>query len=282
MPYLRIDIRTVLYLLCAGNLAAVVLLAGYRTRMGVERAYHYFLFGKLLQTLGWLLLGLRDSIPALLSVFLGNVFLISGITFDTMAFATTQARNRRREAAIAAVGAFGILAVLGFGATPTHRVALASTAILPLLATVCVVQLRLKPISRLTRLVAGAYGFFAIVMALRAIQAWRPGQNVTLMTSNSIQSLTYVLAFCLLLVGCIGFLLLLKEREDRILQETVTQLQQALAEVRTLEGFIPICASCKKIRDDKGFWNQIEAYISERTLAKFSHGICPECKDRWL
>lgn len=44
-----------------------------------------------------------------------------------------------------------------------------------------------------------------------------------------------------------------------------------------LEGILPVCASCKKIRDDKGDWQQIEAYIRDRSAASFSHGICPEC-----
>ncbi len=64
------------------------------------------------------------------------------------------------------------------------------------------------------------------------------------------------------------------ERErERLLGE----LHEALANVRTLSGFIPICAACKKIRNDTGYWDAIEAYISRHTDAKFSHGICPEC-----
>ena len=54
-------------------------------------------------------------------------------------------------------------------------------------------------------------------------------------------------------------------------------LKEALSEVKTLSGFLPICASCKNIRDDKGYWNQIETYIREHSEAEFSHGICPEC-----
>jgi hypothetical protein len=54
-------------------------------------------------------------------------------------------------------------------------------------------------------------------------------------------------------------------------------LQTALNEVKTLKGILPICASCKKIRDDKGYWNQIESYIHDHSEAEFSHGICPEC-----
>ena len=57
----------------------------------------------------------------------------------------------------------------------------------------------------------------------------------------------------------------------------ISELQNTLKEVKTLRGFLPICSSCKKIRDDKGYWNQIEAYISNHSEASFSHGICPEC-----
>jgi DNA-binding NtrC family response regulator len=57
----------------------------------------------------------------------------------------------------------------------------------------------------------------------------------------------------------------------------ISQLQKALAKVKQLSGLLPMCASCKKIRDDKGYWNQLEAYISDHSEADFSHGICPEC-----
>jgi PAS domain S-box-containing protein len=62
------------------------------------------------------------------------------------------------------------------------------------------------------------------------------------------------------------------EREDLI-----RQLQTALAKIKTLRGLVPICASCKKIRDDKGFWHQVEVYVRDHSAAQFSHSICPEC-----
>lgn len=55
------------------------------------------------------------------------------------------------------------------------------------------------------------------------------------------------------------------------------ELERTLNEVKTLQGLLPICAACKKIRDDKGYWSQIEEYVAERSEAQFSHGICPEC-----
>lgn len=61
------------------------------------------------------------------------------------------------------------------------------------------------------------------------------------------------------------------------LAESKARLEQALAEVRTLSGLLPICSSCKNIRDDKGYWKQVEVYVEEHSQAQFTHGICPEC-----
>ena len=60
-------------------------------------------------------------------------------------------------------------------------------------------------------------------------------------------------------------------------ENLIVKLREALSQVKLLSGFLPICASCKKIRDDKGYWNQIESYIKERSEVEFSHSICPEC-----
>jgi DNA-binding response OmpR family regulator len=57
----------------------------------------------------------------------------------------------------------------------------------------------------------------------------------------------------------------------------VTELEAALSRVRQLQGLLPICAYCKKVRDDGNYWHQVESYISDHTDVRFSHGICPEC-----
>lgn len=68
-----------------------------------------------------------------------------------------------------------------------------------------------------------------------------------------------------------------RKRAEEALKEERRRLQKALEDVRTLRGIVPICASCKKIRDDKGYWNQVEKYVTEHSEAQFSHGMCPEC-----
>jgi PAS domain-containing protein len=63
-------------------------------------------------------------------------------------------------------------------------------------------------------------------------------------------------------------------------EELIAQLQQAVASVKLLSGLLPICSACKKIRDDRGYWTQIETYIRDHSEAQFSHGICPHCAEK--
>jgi len=60
-------------------------------------------------------------------------------------------------------------------------------------------------------------------------------------------------------------------------ENLIQDLKDAFEKIKTLKGLLPICSSCKKIRDDKGYWNQVEKYVSEHSEAQFSHGMCPEC-----
>jgi HAMP domain-containing protein len=68
-----------------------------------------------------------------------------------------------------------------------------------------------------------------------------------------------------------------RERVERERLELIADLQRAMSEIKSLRGIIPICAKCKKIRDDKGYWAQLETYLRDHSEAEFSHGLCPDC-----
>jgi integral membrane sensor domain MASE1 len=90
----------------------------------------------------------------------------------------------------------------------------------------------------------------------------------------------------LMIVNCIVCLLMgvaVTERKEAEAEreQIIEKLQEALKQVKQLSGFIPICASCKKIRDDKGFWNDVAEYITEHSEAQFTHGLCPDCMKKW-
>jgi hypothetical protein len=86
-------------------------------------------------------------------------------------------------------------------------------------------------------------------------------------------------ALCVAAIGAVGAgtqrlrVRVVQARE----QELKVRVKEALADVKRLRGLLPICAACKKIRDDKGYWNQMEIYIHEHSEADFSHSICPDC-----
>jgi Y_Y_Y domain len=90
----------------------------------------------------------------------------------------------------------------------------------------------------------------------------------------------FLAATLLVLVGGVVGAYALRVRRHILAERELQQrVSAALAQVKTLSGLLPLCAWCKKVRDDSGYWNQIEEYVSEHTQAEFSHGICPECRE---
>ena len=79
----------------------------------------------------------------------------------------------------------------------------------------------------------------------------------------------------LVLIVWKGWRTILRQRET--LSGRLAELEEALSQIKPLHGLLPICASCKNVRDDNGYWNQIETYLSQHSEAEFSHSICPTC-----
>jgi low affinity Fe/Cu permease len=98
-------------------------------------------------------------------------------------------------------------------------------------------------------------------------------------------ALTVILAYSVGLLRDMYLALMkeLRQKEDMKieLERRLSELRKARSHVKTLSGLLPICASCKRIRDDMGYWNQIEEYISQHSEAYFSHGLCPECMEKY-
>lgn len=100
-----------------------------------------------------------------------------------------------------------------------------------------------------------------------------------ILRSFSLPMLPWSLSFAIF-GALLGFLYGAIKQADKEKSRLIIELQDALAEVKTLSGLLPICSWCKKIRDDKGYWNRIESYIKEHSEAEFTHGICQECAEK--
>ena len=78
-------------------------------------------------------------------------------------------------------------------------------------------------------------------------------------------------------MGHIGVDITERKKAEDERDGVIKELEKALSKIKTLSGIIPICAGCKKIRDDEGYWKQVEVYVRDHTEAEFSHGLCPDC-----
>jgi hypothetical protein len=139
-------------------------------------------------------------------------------------------------------------------------------------------------------------GFFPFYFLPIAIAAWKLGLNssyfISILSSivwffSDISSHPYssvLFVFWNTIMKLLSFLIIayFTSKLQFLLRENRELSEDHLSQVKTLSGLIPICASCKKIRDDKGDWQRIEEYIEERTNAEFTHGLCPECFDKLL
>ncbi len=111
-----------------------------------------------------------------------------------------------------------------------------------------------------------------------------------LLMTSYLHWIVYVMCIvCFFVVSCLticeyrramGLLVGQISRQRDELEKSGEDLLNALNQVKKLSGLLPICSSCKKIRDDRGYWNQLESYIENHSEAEFSHGICPECAKR--
>ncbi|MBW1781484.1 MAG: hypothetical protein JRL30_12185 [Deltaproteobacteria bacterium] len=115
------------------------------------------------------------------------------------------------------------------------------------------------------------FGIQAIWLVFRIVPTvFIEGPIVDFMKASTVQGMTFMVFLGGNIFVVIGLIILNFQRVE-------FDLLNATEEVKTLRGIIPICSSCKKIRDDEGMWNRIETYIREHSEAEFSHGICPEC-----
>jgi hypothetical protein len=136
-------------------------------------------------------------------------------------------------------------------------------------------------LAQYTNLPPGDYRF---IVAAGVDDNWGP-EGVLAMTKPPLFYQTRwfdVLALSALVLVIAAVPLIRVRQLRRRARELDERVQEAIGELKVLSGLLPICAWCKKIRDDGGYWSKIEAYLSERTDAKFTHGICPDCKKKML
>lgn len=214
-----LDIRTLIFLLALGDLAALLIIFVSARPELRNSSTASFLAGKLSQTLGWILLFLRDRIADLLSVQLGNALLLAGFAAEALAVGTVRGRDRRQEALYGAILLIGYGLFLLFSGSHNLRVVFASLATLLIFASLGLVLLRQPEASPLREALALAALLYALAHGMRALIA-SGRSSFTLFTPDLVQYLAFLPLYIALVLGTVGYILLLKEKDDEALRES--------------------------------------------------------------
>jgi len=224
MPFLDLDIRTVLRLLVIGNLVAMAMVFSYQNTQGNAGFIRVFVLGKIFQSIAWGLLSLRGELPLWASAHVGNPLLFIGFSFEIAALGgLCQYRDTLKRLLVLWVGV-GSLGFWTLASTPALMVIVSGTISAGIYSTGGLALLRAKPISPLQRLTALLFLAFSPILLIRVYYAYT--ETMSLLTLSKIQSVTFIGQFSLLLVGAIGFILLLKEADDQRLHENARREQE--------------------------------------------------------
>ena len=272
---MNLDIRTIIFLTAFGSFAmGLALLVATRAYPSRFRGMNLWAIASLAQSVALTLLWLRDRIPDAFSIVGGNTLVILSLVVSYQA--VMQFKGRRfPKLPLYSLVVFAFLASIYFAyvvPNTTARAILSSVNItipLSLAAGTLLLDKRPKPFSHwMTGIVFLSSALVTVARLVHLI--FFGGTLATLFAQNPMQHVFFAYQFVTVTLLTFGFMLMCNDRFN-------TELTEALRRVKTLSGLLPICSSCKSVRDDHGYWQQIEGYVEQHSDAEFSHSICPSC-----
>jgi hypothetical protein len=287
------DIRTLIEAdMIVWLLSTCILLFVWKVRKTYP-GFGYWVLQSAAVTAGLQLQTLHGFAPAFIPVLAGNGFFMAGTLCALKGTRTFLAKGGSvRGFWIAAAAVEAALAWFTY-ATPdlNSRVLIVSLFI----GSVCIETARelffnapaqMRIAAHLTGAVTAGCGLFLLFRGLTSVRLFPLASNYS---ANAVQEIVFIGSMAVSLLGAFGFIMMntaaveheMKLTDER-LRVTLHDLEQKMSQIKTLSGMLPICAACKKIRDDRGYWNSIEVYLQAHSEAEFSHGLCPECATRLL
>jgi hypothetical protein len=260
------------------NTLALAYFTGRRPRFKGQR---HWVLGSGLYTLGVCGLLLQGQVDKFITVVLGNTVLVGSLAIILVGLELfVYGKSRRNLVAVyPLVSLIGIAWLTYIHFNTPMRIMLFSLLLGLIGIHSGFTLLNWKNRPHPPRYWGGAfvYFFFASFFLFRAVVTMAQPTAQSIFSINAFNSLAFIMGIFANICWTMTFISLVTVRTDQERLVLIDELQQALSEVKKLEGFIPICSNCKKIRDDQGYWQQVEQYVSERSSAQFSHGICPDC-----
>ena len=285
-----LDIRTLFVTDTAISLALTAVLAFYWIYQKTYEGFGWWTLGSLIMSLGFVGLGIRGLVPEWVGVVISNAAfgLAAVVRFEGTVRFTVHRPIARAWYAVPVLMVILCAYPSPVSASPSARATVDSIGVGLISILIGLQFLRGVPGERRTpyRVLGVLHLLFVTVLVARAIlwllhpevgmfQPWLPHEMFFL--AITLFEVVWAVAFTMVNGNRLESELVQSHSE---LTRTVDELQKALGEVRTLTGLLPLCSSCRRVRDDEGYWNQIEVYLREHTDVKVSHGLCPECARR--
>ncbi|KMY69172.1 hypothetical protein AAU61_06615 [Desulfocarbo indianensis] len=272
---LFLDIRTLSFITGATSLAMSFCMLHVALRRKTYPGFHLWTAAFLANSVGLALMSMRHLLPDLWSVVLSNGLLLLAAVFLGRGLASFSGARQITWLETALMGA--LMALLAYFTFQRYDVRV-RTIVVAFGGAVIYLRagaLALGPVARVLgernlMLAASFLGGSLWFMACCVTFWFFEGHIADFMDAGSMHGLTFVVY----LICSTMFMVSLMSINGKRLEN---DLGSARREINSLRGILPICANCKKIRDDQGYWQQVEQYVSEHTGAEFTHGICPEC-----
>ncbi len=244
-------------------------------RRRTSPGFNLWMWAALANCAGFVLTSLRPTLPDFITVTIA----ISLIVLAGILICRGLAKFCGRPQAIwLDLTALAAIAAYLFYFQPGIHVRIVTLSTVVGLVYLRAMLLAVGPVARLLEeqnlLLAVSLGAVSLCSLVRALATWFLGDEglISIMSAGPYHSLL----FLAMIAGHITVMVGLISINSRRLEKDLTS---AMHEIKTLRGIIPICSHCKKIRDDKGYWQQVESYVKARTDAEFTHTICPDCKE---
>ena len=274
MP-IQLDLRTLSFMSALVSLTLSLCTCYVAFTQKTYPGFNHWTSASILNFIGMLLLGLRNVAPDWLSILGGNAATYGAAVLILLGL--QRFTNLRPSTAIYVVI---LLFYLGWAAVFTYltpdlrvRILLNSGVLTFIFLHSIVIAYRhiLTVLPHRPWLLISALFSMALCFGLRIVATWRNrSPNQDLLQSGAASQITFLLVIVISVLLIASFIILNTRRLEY-------DLALADKEIKTLKDFLPICAHCKKIRNDAGYWQQIESYLADHADVRFSHGICVEC-----
>lgn len=279
---MTLDVRT-MYMAMAANsfIVAMALFISHAGRFRRDGTLAWTV-GWVFQGAFWTLLGLRGVIWDFVSIVVANTFLAT--SFSLLYAAVREFQGRAYNLGTLLLPPVAAFVFFWYFSTYvdnlSYRIVFISLLTILQITAIARALFRDTPIQqkRSCRLTGFAFLVMAALWFIRLLEGFTVSYaHLSVLEATTFRNASVMAALGTVILSGIGFVFMIRERAEEEREKLVHELQDALANVKTLRGLLPICSYCKKIRDDKGYWNRLESYIRDHSGAEFTHGMCPEC-----